>query len=225
MKTSNTGPFGHFSYTLASESWWWSDSVYSIHGFAPGEIVPTTDLILAHKHPEDAELAAGVISSVLESGERFSVWHRIIDAQNRVRRVLSVGGGVRDRAGELLHICGTMVDLTEPMRRDTARDIDEAVRRSAESRAAIEQTKGAIMLACGVDEDTAFELLRRYSQQTNVKVRELAVDLTAEVANGGELPAEVRRAFDDLLANVENGSTSDRVAGQSSVREVDASGR
>ena len=31
----------------------WSDGMFAIHGYVRGEVVPTLDLILAHKHPED----------------------------------------------------------------------------------------------------------------------------------------------------------------------------
>ena len=57
------------------------------------------------------------------------------------------------------------------------------------SRAVIEQAKGIIMGREGVDEQTAFELLRRRSQDTNVKVRTVAVQLVRDAqhkrAGGG----------------------------------------
>ena len=55
MTLSNTGPFGPFRYTVPSDSWWWSEEVYAIHGFQPGAVVPSTELMLAHAHPSDSE--------------------------------------------------------------------------------------------------------------------------------------------------------------------------
>jgi GAF domain-containing protein len=46
-----------------------------------------------------------------------------------------------------------------------------------ESRGVIEQAKGILMARRSCDEDTAFELLRRASQDHNVKVRDLAREL------------------------------------------------
>ena len=44
----------------------------------------------------------------------------------------------------------------------------------SQSRPAIEQAKGALMVSYGLDADDAFLLLRRYSQHVNVKLRDVA---------------------------------------------------
>ena len=44
---------GQFRVDLATDVWWWSPETYRLHGFEPGEVVPTTSLVLAHKHPAD----------------------------------------------------------------------------------------------------------------------------------------------------------------------------
>ena len=51
---------------------------------------------------------------------------------------------------------------------------EPAVAEIAESRSAIDQAKGMLMLVYRITEDTAFELLRWRSQETNVKLRVLA---------------------------------------------------
>ncbi|MET8429868.1 PAS domain-containing protein [Nocardia sp. NPDC004860] len=50
-----------------------------MHGYAPGEVEPTTDLLLAHKHPGDREQVAEIISRSIAHGEPFSSRHRFID--------------------------------------------------------------------------------------------------------------------------------------------------
>jgi hypothetical protein len=177
MTTVITGPYGPFVYNVATRAWWWSDDLYRIHGFEPGDIVPTTDLLVRHKHPEDAAVATAIILNAFTSGEPFALWHRIIDARMRTRIVVSVGDGVRDESGNLVEVRGYMVDVTGSKRGQTARDIDEAVRRSAESRGTIEQAKGVLMATLGIDADQAFSLLKRNSQNMNVKLRELAQTL------------------------------------------------
>lgn len=207
--TSNTGPFGRFSYSVKTGTWWWSESVYEIHGFSPGEVVPTTELMLSHKHPEDVDEVAETFRKVLEDGSPFSVWHRIVDARSRIRQVLSVGGGTRDDAGAVTEIRGYMVDLTEPRRRSLTAAIDEAVRASARSRAEIEQAKGVLMQDYAVTAEDAFALLRRYSQHTNVKVRDVATRITDAVARTGTIPAEVRDVLDQMVASRETPAAAD----------------
>lgn len=56
-----------------------------------------------------------------------------------------------------------------------------------QSRGAIEQAKGALMGRVGCDADQAWEVLRRASQDFNVKVRALAVALVEHISGA---PAE-----------------------------------
>lgn len=201
MTTVITGPYGAFSYTIATRQWWWSDDLYRIHGFEPGDVVPTTDLLVAHKHPDDAAVATAIILNAFTSGEPFALWHRIIDARLRTRFVVSVGDGVRDEDGELVEVRGYMVDVTGSKRSQTAREVDEAVRRSAETRGTIEQAKGVLMAVLGLDADSAFELLRRSSQNANVKVRELAERLLVTMEQMRADGLDPRKAVDEVLAD------------------------
>ena len=46
---------GQYRLDLSTGVWWWSPETYRLHGFEPGDVVPTTALVLAHKHPDDRE--------------------------------------------------------------------------------------------------------------------------------------------------------------------------
>ncbi|HSE71117.1 MAG TPA: PAS and ANTAR domain-containing protein [Nocardioidaceae bacterium] len=189
-------PAGPFRYRVVPDSWWWSDTLFRIHGFEPGQVVPTTELLLSHKHPEDEPVVRETVRRVLADGRPFALWHRILDADGRVRQVVSTGAGEL-RGGRVVEVHGHMVDVTDAHRLWTSREVAEAVQRSAESRAVIEQAKGVLMAVLGVDEDEAFELLRRSSQHQNVKVRDLARTMMCELrrVRGDNLAARIR----DLL--------------------------
>jgi AmiR/NasT family two-component response regulator len=65
----------------------------------------------------------------------------------------------------------------------TSADLREAqLRRAIDSRDVIGQAKGVIMARRGVPADEAFEILRRTSQELNVKLVELAKSLTEQDA-------------------------------------------
>jgi GAF domain-containing protein len=69
-----------------------------------------------------------------------------------------------------------------------ARNLADNLKAALENRAVIEQAKGILMTQEGVDADGAFDLLRRVSQQENVKVRDIAqrlVDRTRAVRRPG----------------------------------------
>lgn len=64
--------------------------------------------------------------------------------------------------------------------RDHIRNLDEAMR----SRAVIEQAKGILMARSNVDQDEAFDMLRRASQRENRKLRDVAGELVERTQKG-----------------------------------------
>lgn len=210
---TNTGLSGSFEYSHATDSLVWSEAVYAIHGFAPGDVLPTLDLVLSHKHPDDRPLAAHVIREVCATGRPFSLWHRLVDANGSPRDVLSVGTGVLDESGRVVGVSGYLTDLTDAVRRAAAREVEQAIDGVAASRALIEQVKGALMLTYSLDADTAFALLRRYSQLMNVKVRDVARDFVRAMAGSG-FPDGTRQTWDRLVAGRADLSTTYEVSEQ-----------
>ena len=42
---------GTFRFWFVGERWEWSDEVARMHGYEPGDVEPTTQLLLSHKRP------------------------------------------------------------------------------------------------------------------------------------------------------------------------------
>lgn len=57
------------------------------------------------------------------------------------------------------------------------------------NRAVIEQAKGMIMAAQGMDEDQAFEVLTRASQRENRKLRDIAKRMVDDAVARGRAPS------------------------------------
>ena len=88
--------------------------------------------------------------------------------------------------------------------------ISAAIAEIAENRAVIDQAKGMLILLYGVDDQTAFDTLRRHSQNTNVKLRALAEQLVSDyraLSNGEALPS--RLVYDETLMTVHERITRD----------------
>jgi hypothetical protein len=176
---------GQYRLEIGTGAWWWSPQTYRIHGFEPGEVVPTTDLVLAHKHPEDRDRFRAVLDQAVKSGEPFSSTHRIMDARGKERCLVVVGQGRRDRdSGELVELLGYFVDVTRAVAARAQERAQRDIEAAAQNRGAIEQAKGMVAVTCGVCPDEAFGLLRRASNDRNVPLRELAHQVVA--AAGGE---------------------------------------
>jgi hypothetical protein len=44
---------GWFRFYFDDDRWEWSPQVEKMHGYQPGSVTPTTEMVLAHKHPDD----------------------------------------------------------------------------------------------------------------------------------------------------------------------------
>lgn len=164
---------GWFRFYFADERWEWSPQVERMHGYEPGTVVPTTKLVLSHKHPEDYGQVAATLDGIRRNSQAFSTRHRIVDVQGKVHHVVVVADRLYDEAGAVIGTHGFYVDVT-PLMDDAQDQVTEAIAEIAESRGAIEQAKGMLMLVYRIGAESAFELLKWRSQETNVKLRVLA---------------------------------------------------
>lgn len=187
---------GRFRFFLDDQRWEWSDTVARMHGYQPGAVQPTTELLLQHKHPDDLPHVAAVLDRV-QHGQPFSSRHRIIDTEGREHWVIVVGDRMLDAAGAVIGTAGFYVDVTEVLQSDISSGVSEV----AESRAVIEQAKGVLMVAYGVSAERAFDILVWRSQETNVKVRDVAANFVA--AMSGRLPSEVLSDVDHVLLTLQ----------------------
>ena len=171
---------GRYRYDLVDQQWWWSDETFQIHGFEPGEVVPTTAIILAHKHPDDRARVSRVLQDAEATGEPFSSVHRIMDARGRERTLTVVGQGRRDpRTHRVSELVGYFVDITDTVRAQVNVTASASIRAAAATRAPIEQAKGIVGFALHIDPESAFERLCRTSNDTNVALRDIARRIVA----------------------------------------------
>ena len=78
---------GTFVFDARSRVMTWSDELYSIHGYRRGDVVPTMELTMAHKHPDDLpriqevsnELFAGRAAALRRGDEPVD----LVDGQRR----------------------------------------------------------------------------------------------------------------------------------------------
>lgn len=188
---------GEYRLDLRTGTWWWSDEAFLVHGFAPGEVVPTTALILAHKHPEDREHARKLFDAGRRTGAPFSSVHRIMDARGRERTVAVVGRGRRDEAGELVELTGYFVDISGVVAERSDERATEQIAAAAKTRGTIEQAKGVIAATYGLEPEEAFGLLRSVSNDRNVRLRDVAQLVVRTASASGE---RCREYLDAVLA-------------------------
>ena len=190
---------GWFRYYFDDDRWEWSPQVEKMHGYLPGSVAPTTEMVLAHKHPDDYQQVAHTLELIRQSRQAFSSRHRIIDVEGRVHHVVVVGDLLRQDNETVIGTHGFYIDVT-PSEQAHQDQVTAAVARITESRSGIEQTKGMLMMVYGIDELTAFELLKWRSQEANIKLRVLADQIATdfrELSRGETLPP--RSAYNNVV--------------------------
>ncbi|MGZ4584942.1 MAG: PAS and ANTAR domain-containing protein [Mycobacterium sp.] len=191
-------PAGWFRFYFADQRWEWSEQVQRMHGYTPGIVTPTTELVLSHKHPDDRGHVAATLDQILNTREAFSTRHRIVDTAGRVRHVVVVGDQLLDGQGEVIGTHGFYIDVSPPSEQVQEDMVTARLAKISENRAGIEQAKGMLMLIYGITENAAFDLLKWLSQEANIKLRSLAEQI-ADDFRGAGLAVDAQSHFDHLL--------------------------
>lgn len=195
--TNSSSPTGRFTFSVADDAWEWDDDVYLIHGLEPQSVRPTTEFILRSKHPDDLGHVREVLDGALRDGGSFAVSYRLIRADGTERQVVLTGYG--QPAGSPIEVLeGYYIDLTADFDEQIRLGSDKAIDAVLGSRAIIEQAKGALILAYGINADAAFAMLIWWSKNHNVKIRDLAHRLI-EAAQGRPVIARSKESLDRLL--------------------------
>ncbi|MFI9408348.1 PAS and ANTAR domain-containing protein [Nocardia gamkensis] len=190
---------GGFRFWFADQRWEWSDEVASMHGYRPGSVTPTTELLLTHKHPDDREAVASALARSIADAEPFSSRHRIIDTAGAVHHVILVADRMIDEGSRVVGTSGYYIDVTDTLAEHRQETLDDALPELYAARSVIEQAKGALMLIYGIGPEQAFRVLSWRSQETNVKLRTLAARLVADLSGLTGVPPGLRTRFDHLL--------------------------
>ncbi len=91
----------------------WSDELFRIFGYQPGEIEVTNEIFFRRVHPDDRQKIRAAVAETLKSGRTYSIDHRIVLADGRERVVHEQATLLRDSAGKPVHLIGTAQDVTE----------------------------------------------------------------------------------------------------------------
>jgi PAS domain S-box-containing protein len=188
---------GAFRFYFDDQRWEWSEQVQRMHGYQPGAVTPTTELVLSHKHPEDRDQIAQTIDTIRRTGQPLSSRHRIIDTSGKVRSVVVVGDQLHDERGRVVGTQGFYIDTT-PDEREQQDQMATQLAAITENRAVIEQAKGVLMAAYGITANRAFEILVWRSQETNIKLRDLTTRFMDAISTS-HLSPESRSHVDHTL--------------------------
>lgn len=110
-QAERAGHFGVFQMDLMSGQHVWSDELYHIYGYAPGQIEPTPDRFYEHVCPEDRDRLMKNYAESLQNLHGGETDFRISDAAGNVRLIHSKWDVVAE-LGIPVRIVGVNIDIT-----------------------------------------------------------------------------------------------------------------
>ena len=107
---------GTWDWDLESGELYCTERVGPLFGFAPGDMVTSSENFLARVHPQDRKNVRAAIDAALERDVAFDFEHRVVWPDGTVRWLLERGAVVRDARGKPVHVLGVVQDIDERKR-------------------------------------------------------------------------------------------------------------
>lgn len=119
-ESQNIAHVGSYSRDIATNKVTWSDELYLILGYDPGEIDPDFEFVCEHIHPEDLERFLNANRKLVEENQEYDVEYRIICKDGAQRYVRSRSVLEFDEAGHPVRNYGALQDITDRKRAEMA---------------------------------------------------------------------------------------------------------
>jgi len=98
----------------------WSTGHYELLGIESGSVVPGASAVLDLTHPEDREKLAAYWREHRATGATIDIEYRVMRPSGEWRRLHGLAKAQRDDAGRLVRFTGSIRDITEQWRAETA---------------------------------------------------------------------------------------------------------
>ena len=196
---------GDYDWEIATDSNTWSDQLFRIYGYEPGEISPNYERFLSMIHPDDQERIKAIHQQAYATGEPYEMIERIVRPDGEVRYLSSNGQVVTDDDGTPLRMRGTCIDITERVLAEEEREAhaarvhEEQTRRQAalEINDSVVQGLTAALYALEL-EDT--DSVRDYVRRTLDSARAIITDLVGPI-EGPVAPGDLVRSSPSTLGD------------------------
>ncbi|MFN3402726.1 MAG: PAS domain-containing protein [Cytophagaceae bacterium] len=104
---------GSWEYHLPTNKVTWSDELYRIFGYSPGEIEINFELYSNHLHPDDKEMVLNTIQESIQTGKPYTFIQRIIKKDGSIRYLKGSGNVNQKNGDQIISLAGVALDITD----------------------------------------------------------------------------------------------------------------
>ena len=108
--------FGSWEWDIAADVVTWSDELYRISGFTPGEVEATYAAILGRIHPDDRAMVDDALQRAIADRMSYAFDYRLVRSDGEVRWLHSRGDVIADGRGTAQRLNGIAIDFTDRRR-------------------------------------------------------------------------------------------------------------
>jgi PAS domain S-box-containing protein len=114
LKTAQRiGKLGSWEFEVNTGKLTWSDEVFRIYGLEPSANPPDYEQLRLFIHPEDWQNFDQTVQAAMSLEQSYDLEHRIIQPNGTLIYVMARGEMVYNVSGQLTHIIGTAIDITD----------------------------------------------------------------------------------------------------------------
>lgn len=142
LKAQNMAHLGNWELDLRTNTLEWSDEIFRIFEMDKSRFAASYEAFLETIHPDDRESVNQAYLDSLQTKQLYTIDHRLVMKDGRVKWVREVGDSEYDAEGNPLISRGTVQDITEEVR--ILQELKEAKSKLEEVNTALQQ-KSAIL--------------------------------------------------------------------------------
>lgn len=115
-----------YDWDLDKNTTVWTSGLKEVFGYSPEQPAAQSDWWLEHLHPEDRDRVRKEIEPCIERGEDAVTEYRFLSSSGEYRYVLDRARMVKNQAGKVVRVVGSMADVTDYKRAEEALRQNEA---------------------------------------------------------------------------------------------------
>lgn len=107
---------GTWDWDIGTDRLYWSEAIYNMFGYQPGDVTPTYTLFCNSVHPDDREQVRAGEQLCIETGENHDEEYRVVWPDGSVHWVRETGNVIKNEQGKAFKMMGVVRDITDDKR-------------------------------------------------------------------------------------------------------------
>jgi diguanylate cyclase (GGDEF)-like protein/PAS domain S-box-containing protein len=104
---------GTWDWSIDSNTLYWSEAIYTMFGFKPGEVTPSYSLFCSCVHPDDREQVRAGELRCIATGHNHDEEYRVVWPDGSIHWLRETGNVLKDANGQAIKMMGVVRDITE----------------------------------------------------------------------------------------------------------------